>query len=158
MAEEQAQSWDPERIDLELPRIRSALRAEGMPEARVEEAAGRVEEALLGTLRDSVGQWLLFGDHRESWSELALTGLIDGAPVSVVIDRVILDSDGCLWVVDYKTSRHEGGGIQAFLESEKRRYAGQLQRYSTLVGSWRPECQIKTALYFPLMASWCELS
>ena len=42
---------------------------------------------------------------------------------NVVIDRCFIDADGTRWVIDYKTSSHEGGGREEFLASELARYA-----------------------------------
>jgi hypothetical protein len=53
--------------------------------------------------------------------------------------------------VDYKTSRHEGAGIDAFLDRELDRYRAQLQGYAGLFDG--PSRQ---GLYFPLMAGWRE--
>ena len=61
---------------------------------------------------DERGRWLLDG---EGHAELALTGVIDGRIESVVLDRVRIDGDGTHWIVDYKTSTHEGGDLEGFL-------------------------------------------
>jgi ATP-dependent helicase/nuclease subunit A len=54
--------------------------------------------------------------------------------------------------VDYKTSRHEGADVEAFLDRERERYAPQLGAYARLVGRERP----RLGLYFPLVAGWRE--
>ncbi|NIO14087.1 MAG: hypothetical protein GTO31_09450, partial [Xanthomonadales bacterium] len=66
----------------------------------------RVESALAGILADTRGRWLLDSDGH---AELGLTGLCKGRLESVVLDRVVIDPDGTHWIVDYKTSSHEGG-------------------------------------------------
>jgi hypothetical protein len=55
-------------------------------------------------------------------------------------------------VVDYKTSSHEGADVEAFLERERERYAGQLGRYARALGGVD-----RLGLYFPLLAGWREL-
>ena len=50
--------------------------------------------------------------------------------VSVVIDRTFVDDGGVRWIVDYKTSSHEGAGLDEFLDRERERYAPQLERYA----------------------------
>ncbi|NNK37980.1 MAG: hypothetical protein HKP03_05835, partial [Xanthomonadales bacterium] len=54
------------------------------------------------------------------------------------------------WIIDYKTSEHDGGNLEAFLESEAERYGEQLRRYreALSINESRP---IRTALYFPLL-------
>ena len=37
------------------------------------------------------------------------------------------------WIVDYKTSSHEGAGLEEFLDRERERYAPQLERYAALM-------------------------
>ena len=66
------------------------------------------------------------------------------------IDRYIEDAKGGKWVVDYKTSEHTGGGIDAFLDAERERYEAQLDGYAAAVGGAR------RALYFPLLRGWRE--
>ena len=67
---------------------------------------------------------------------------------SYVIDRLILDAKGIRWVVDYKTSRHEGADIEGLLDREQKRYAAQLDTYAAALGGAR------RGLYFPLHAGW----
>jgi ATP-dependent exoDNAse (exonuclease V) beta subunit len=67
---------------------------------------------------------------------------------SYVMDRVFRDPDGALWIVDYKTSRHEGADVDAFLDRERERYAPQLDAYASAVGG------AKRGLYFPLLSGW----
>jgi len=71
----------------------------------------------------------------------------------VVIDRLFAEASGKRWIVDYKTSFHEGSGAEAFLDSELERHASQLRRY---VGAFPGE-PARAALYFPLMKAWREL-
>ncbi len=156
LAEDGEGAWTSERVAGDKSAIQAALRSLGMPEDRVPVATSRAVEALLGTLNDSRGRWILFGDHRESWTELALTGVSDGSAFNVIMDRVFVDAEGTLWIVDYKSSRHEGSGLEDFLDSEQERYSSQLKRYATVINAWRPGMQVKLALYFPLMGAWRE--
>jgi hypothetical protein len=75
--------------------------------------------------------------------------------VHVTLDRTFV-ADGVRWIVDFKTGRHEGGGVEAFLAREVDRYRGQLERYARVVRALdaRP---IKLALYYPLVeGGWRE--
>ena len=56
------------------------------------------------------------------------------------------------WIADYKTSSHEGGDGEAFLDRERTRYEAQLARYAAALG----EPQTMLGLYFPLLAGWRE--
>ncbi|HEX7234025.1 MAG TPA: hypothetical protein VF243_02055, partial [Nitrosospira sp.] len=56
---------------------------------------------------------------------------------------------------DYKTSSHEGAGIEGFLDREQARYRAQLDRYAALLSNadGRP---VRRGLYFPLLKGWRE--
>jgi ATP-dependent exoDNAse (exonuclease V) beta subunit len=130
------------------------LQEMGIGEEAAQPISNRVEQALRATLSDAQGQWILAGDGH---AELALTGVIDGALASVVLDRVRVDEDGTHWIVDYKTSTHEGGDLQGFLQVEADRYRPQLARYAEIYRNWSGT-DAKCALYFPLLQSFVEVS
>ena len=86
---------------------------------------------------------------------MSLTGVVDGQVVTGVIDRVRED-DGTHWIVDYKTSSHEGGDLDGFLKAESDRYRQQLSRYRTLYEAWSGQTA-RCALYFPLLGRFVEV-
>ena len=63
---------------------------------------------------------------------------------SYIIDRLIRDANGTRWVVDFKTSRHEGADIEGFLDQEQKRYAAQLDAYAAALGD------ASRGVYFPM--------
>ena len=126
----------------------------GVPSERRIDAVARVIAAIDRTLDDPRGRWLLDPAHAESECELALTGRAGAGLMSVVVDRTFVD-DGVRWIVDYKTSAHEGAGLEAFLDREQQRYRPQLERYAALIGRLGPE-PIRLGLYFPLLSGWRE--
>ncbi|MEO6186572.1 MAG: 3'-5' exonuclease, partial [Steroidobacteraceae bacterium] len=124
------------------------LREQGIaPEQALQTARGIVTQ-LAVLLADARVQWLLDVRHREAHSELRLSGIIAGELRNVVIDRSFVDADGTRWIIDYKTSRHAGGGLEEFLQSEMLRYAPQLELYLQLACALGPE-PVRAALYFP---------
>jgi ATP-dependent helicase/nuclease subunit A len=127
----------------------------GVPQSRLAGAAARVQQALSQTLADPRGRWLFDASHRDAAAELSLTGRIDDELVSVVVDRTFIDASGTRWIVDYKTSVHEGGGLDSFLNAEQTRYRVQLERYARLMQALGPE-RIRVGLYFPLFPAWRE--
>jgi ATP-dependent helicase/nuclease subunit A len=151
-------AWDEATVRSRREAYRAVLANLGVPLADLEWAVQRVESGLLGTLRDQRGRWIL-ENHAEAASELPIAGLIDGNLREVVIDRTFIDEDGVRWIIDYKTSAHEGGGLENFLEQEKERYREQLERYARLMvqrdahSVVRP---IRLGLYFPLLGEWLE--
>jgi len=114
----------------------------------------RVSLALEGILGDARGRWLLQGP---GYCELALTGLYDKRIESVVIDRVRIDDDGTHWIVDYKTSTHEGGSLANFLDAEVERYRPQLSKYAEMYRNYSG-VNGRCALYFPLLQQFVEVS
>jgi ATP-dependent exoDNAse (exonuclease V) beta subunit len=73
-----------------------------------------------------------------------------------VIDRVRVDDDGTHWIVDYKTSSHEGGSLAEFLASESERYRPQLRRYADIYRNYAG-VEVRCALYFPLLQEFVEV-
>ena len=144
------------QIGAQRERLEGELRRQGVAAAERPEAARIIAAALQRTFADERGRWIL-ARHREAYSELPLTGLSEGRLRSVVIDRCFVDDDGTRWVIDYKTSRHEGGGLDAFLEQEMQRYAAQLSVYAGLARALGPE-PVRVALYFPLLGVMRELT
>jgi ATP-dependent exoDNAse (exonuclease V) beta subunit len=129
------------------------LRELGIGEGQGAEISARVGAALDGILADARGRWILEGDGH---AELGLTGVFDGALESVVLDRVRIDDNGDHWIVDYKTSTHEGGNLEGFLAAEVTRYTPQLQKYAAIYRAFsgaEPRC----ALYFPLLKQFIEI-
>jgi hypothetical protein len=127
----------------------------GVPAGLRDAAVERVASAVERTLSDDRGLWLLDANHPGAATELALTGRIGSDVARVVIDRTFIDAAGVRWIVDYKTSRHEGAGLAEFLDSEQERYRPQLERYAALMRKLGPE-PVRLGLYFPLLGGWRE--
>lgn len=145
---------DPEKVNALRNISLEWLNILGVQAHELAAACERVERALLGALCDPRGQWLLAGDGH---TELALTGLVDGRIESIVIDRIRIDDDGNHWLVDYKTSSHEGGDLEQFIRQEQDRYRGQLLKYSFLYSQFSGVAP-RTALYFPLLGEFSEVT
>ncbi|MGC8517343.1 MAG: UvrD-helicase domain-containing protein [Steroidobacteraceae bacterium] len=128
----------------------------GVSAAQLAFATGRVLAALRATLADPRGRWILSSAHREAASERALSGLADGRLRSIVIDRSFIDAEGVRWVIDFKTSTHEGGRLEGFLAQELERYRAQLEVYRALARELGPE-PVRAGLYFPLLGAFQEL-
>ena len=113
----------------------------------------RVDAALQRVREDARGRWLLSGD---GYAELALSGVVEGTVESGVLDRIRIDDDGTHWIVDYKTSTHEGGNLAGFLAAEAERYRDQLERYTALYRAYSG-VDVRCALYFPLLQAFVEV-
>jgi ATP-dependent exoDNAse (exonuclease V) beta subunit len=143
-------------IESRAARLESRLRSLGVDAEGARAGAGRAVAALRATLADERGRWLFDPAHRDAYSELALSGLRGGSVVNAVIDRTFVDRDGTRWIVDFKTSPHEGGNLQGFLDDQARRYSAQMRRYAHLARALGPE-PVRAGLYFPLLCAWREV-
>jgi ATP-dependent exoDNAse (exonuclease V) beta subunit len=129
----------------------------GVPRSEQPRALERIVTALRRTLTDERGRWILSGGHREAHNEWELSGLSGGRLRSVKIDRSFVDESGTRWVIDYKTSGHEGGDLEGFIAQEIERYRPQLEAYLELARAAGPE-PVRAALYFPLLGAFRELT
>ena len=80
--------------------------------------------------------------------------MIDGVAHSLRIDRTFVDEKGVRWIVDWKTSVHEGGDREAFLDRELERYRPQLERYARALQLMEPDRPLRVGLYYPLLDAW----
>lgn len=142
--------WSPARLSASGDQVRELLHEAGVPVRELEDAAQTVLAAIERTLADQTGRMILAAQGPDAHSEYALSRLDNGQLVSGVIDRTFVDNEGVRWIVDYKTSRHEGGDLAAFLAREEQRYLAQLARYVHFM-RLREERPIKAGLYFPLL-------
>ena len=109
-----------------------------------------VARALKNAISDTRGRWVL-GPHAEARSEHRIRLSANGLMSTYVMDRIFRTVDGERWVVDYKTSRHEGSETTIFLNQETERYRHQLISYRRAVNA------TSAGLYFPLLQGWREL-
>ncbi|SFU30671.1 UvrD-helicase domain-containing protein [Nitrosospira multiformis] len=119
-----------------------------------DDAVKRVMAALTHAVSEPRGRWLL-ESQQEARSELHMTANIAGQYMNFVIDRTFRDAEGQRWVVDYKTSSHEGADVEGFLDREQERYRNQLDRYAALMQAAEGQ-PVRRGLYFPLLKGWRE--
>ena len=155
LAEEGIEHWDETSIKSKRDLFEVSLKRTGVPAIDIRWAIERVQEALIKMIHDERGRWLLAKDHVEQHNEYALSGLYQGHITSIKIDRTFVDKEGLRWIIDYKTSAHEGTNLEAFLDQEQERYRPQLEKYATIfnVMDGKP---VKLGLYFPLLQGWRE--
>lgn len=165
IAEDGVERWPAARCAEVNDGVADDLRREGVPEAQIAAASGRVLAGLHNTLDDARGRWLLRSDHQDAFSELALSVIDHGRTRRLVVDRSFVDERGTRWIVDFKTSSHEGGEAAAFVRQELERYRPQLLGYMDALarlyqGSGGAE-PVRAALYLPLiddpLLRWAEL-
>lgn len=156
MAEEGIDNWSEQRIHASADRYRFLLERLGVARKDMDSALARITSALSKTLNDKKGRWIL-QPHTDAQCEYRITTVQQGRLSNRIIDRTFIDDSGARWIIDYKASRHSGGGLNEFLDREKERYETQLNDYAAIMKQLddRP---IKLALYFPLLQAWREWS
>lgn len=145
--------WDQKKITALHQAFSNVLLNMGVPKSELKGAVARVESALNQILLDERGGWILSDQHRDARSEYALSSLLNGKLVNVIIDRTFIDASGCRWIIDYKTGMHTGSDLEEFLDREQERYCGQLERYAAIFRKMEDK-PIRLGLYFPLMSGW----
>jgi len=154
IAEDELKGWDAARVERLRASFNNELAARGVEEAQRAAAVERVVKALATALADSRGRWLL-GPQQDARNEYRLTAVIGGECRHLVMDRSFSDESGKRWIVDYKTSSHEGTNVEGFFDREQERYKVQLERYAQALAHDQPSM---LGLYFPLLAGWREWS
>ncbi len=147
-------SWQK---DIDRGAIRTSLLHFGLSTDRTENACTRVVNILQQSAVDARAHWLFDPNNRDVNSEWALSCALDGQVFNFVIDRSFIDKNEVRWIIDFKTSTHEGSGLQSFLDEEELRYAPQLKQYASLVQHLEPDREIRLGLYFPALAEWREI-
>ena len=149
IAEQGLEAWSAQRVAELGPQFARELTLLGVETAERAGAAQRVVAALSRSLSDRHGRFLL-GPHEEARSELRLTVRAGAALEHIRLDRTFV-AEGKRWIVDFKTSQHEGGGQNGFLDSEIARYAPHGSSATPLPSRQARSRPVQLALYFPLL-------
>ncbi len=150
IAEQGIEAWTADSLGERAEAFTRELLLLGVDADEIAAATARAVAAVRAALEDPQGRWVL-GTHDEARSELRLTLRVGERLEHVRLDRTFV-ADGTRWIIDFKTSRHEGSDREAFLASEVERYRPQLDRYAAALATIdsRP---VQVGLYFPLLAT-----
>lgn len=146
----------PAAVVLLEPELRRRLKQLGTAPGDLGQATARVAAALAAAVGTARGRWLLSDTHRDARSEWALTVVAGGGFRQLVIDRSFV-SDGVRWIIDYKTTSHEGGDRAVFLHEQALRHEPQLRAYREAVSALGDAEPVRTALWFPLIGAFVEI-
>ncbi len=113
------------------------------------------QQAINNSINSDKGRWIL-EDHPQAACEFAITAVVNGSAKRMILDRTFV-ADGSRWIIDYKTSSHSGGDLEAFIQTEAKRYHQQLQAYKNAM-SLTEKLPVRVALYFPLLDQFKEIS
>src|SRR5690606_33990518 len=112
IAAQGVERWTERALRALEPGFRRDLALLGVDSDELEAAAERVATALGQVLDDPHGRFVL-GAHPEARSELRVTLTTPAGLEHLRLDRTFV-TDGRRWIVDFKTSSHEGGDADAF--------------------------------------------
>ena len=155
ITEEGLEIWDEAHIKSMRANYEHVLITLGVQGNEIAWSGQQVIEALTKIIQDKRGQWILDNSYSIQNNEYRVSGIFNGKLINIIIDRTFVDDNNVRWIIDYKTSRHEGKDIDLFLDQEQGRYNDQLQKYGTLV-SQMEQREVKLGLYFPLLQGWRE--
>ena len=147
--------WDKrlQARDTLSPMLRRELARLGVTTQRLESALEQVFTALVTTLNDPRGRWILT-EHEDAHCEWALGGLIERVPVNAIIDRSFIEN-GTRWIIDYKTAAPlPDENLEHFLDRQQELYRQQLESYAALLRIQDGGLKIQCGLYFPAIAQW----
>jgi len=153
IAQDELMGWDAKRIDGLVGTFHRQLRRRGLRAQDAYSAGELVRTALSNSLSDERGCWVL-GAHLEAHTEHRVRAHTKDGMRTYIIDRLFRDRDDVHWIVDFKTSRHEGAGLEQFLNEELKRYEPQLSDYARALSKDKAHL----GLYFPLARGWRELN
>jgi ATP-dependent exoDNAse (exonuclease V) beta subunit len=153
IADDELRGWDAKRVDASKKRFEKELERRGVPNRDLKGSVELVTTALKNAISDERGRWVL-GAHPEVRSEhrIRVTGAAGAS--TYIVDRTFRTAEGARWIVDYKTSSHEGADRDEFLDQQRERYRAQLERYARALAAG----EVTLGLYFPLLSGWREWS
>jgi ATP-dependent helicase/nuclease subunit A len=156
MSQQDLKNWHKDRFHEQRKFWQKTLLEQGMPSAKLATALDTIQMALLNTLHDARGRWLIDNNHQDAHSEYPVSMVLNDDVLHLVIDRTFIAEDGTRWVIDYKTAT-PNSDVGVFLDVQQQLYQLQLQRYAQamylLDAHHRP---IRLGLYFPLCKLWRE--
>ncbi|SMC25259.1 DNA helicase/exodeoxyribonuclease V, subunit A [Andreprevotia lacus DSM 23236] len=142
-------AWPASQLAAAQAQMQRQLQRAGLAQHEAGTAAQVVHDALLATMNDERGRWLLGQPARREWR------LVDAAGKVAVIDLALQTDAGWL-VVDFKTARpHDDETGDAFAARMQKQHAGQLASYAALLAQLTGQ-PVATALYLPRAGMWLQ--
>jgi hypothetical protein len=150
------QKWNKEKIRSVQTMLVGLLAQNGLLAEQIPQALAKLNACLEKTLADPRGRWILSQQHQAVQSEYGITALLNGELQNYVIDRTFIDSVTSIrWVIDYKTTDHQGNKLEEFLNLAMQQHQQQLNNYAHAL-LLDTQQTVRCGLYFPLTSLWCE--
>jgi ATP-dependent helicase/nuclease subunit A len=153
IADDELRNWDAKHVDGLKTRFAKELERRGVPQRDLKASTEQVGVALKNAISDERGRWVL-GPHPEARSEHRIRVTGPAGTSTYIVDRMFSTAEDARWIVDYKTSSHEGADREEFLDEQRERYRAQLERYARALAAG----EVTLGLYFPLLSGWREWS
>ncbi|MDX1696228.1 MAG: 3'-5' exonuclease, partial [Ketobacteraceae bacterium] len=151
------ENWRSDTLQQHQRHIRNNLKALGVPATELDNACHKVTLAIELVLQDKKAGDFLSNRHPFTANEYPITFKSQTGPKNLVIDRLYTTNKGTTWVVDYKTATpRDDQTIEEFLKEQKEHHEPQLKLYQTALQQAGFD-KVKTALYFPMSATWLAL-
>ncbi|MGH1485865.1 MAG: UvrD-helicase domain-containing protein [Cellvibrionaceae bacterium] len=152
-------SWNDQKIENHTIIWQKQLQQLGMNTGYAKTSANKIATAVKQMLATETGCWLLDNQHQDSACELSLWARIKHTQQEMIIDRTFIDTKtNTRWIIDYKSSEPDSSSAEAlanFSQKEHSLYRQQLLNYASL---FRHEQNVRTALYFPLINHFYEIT
>src|SRR5439155_7160 len=150
IADDELRGWDAKSVDALKKRYSEELERRGVSNRDLKVSVELVTTALKNAISDERGRWVL-GPHPEARSEHRIRVTSAAGASTYIVDRIFRTAEDVRWIVDYKTSSHEGKDLEGFLDREQERYRTQLERYARALAAGD---RSMLGLNFPLLAGW----
>lgn len=147
IAEEGVNQWSPERITQNKNAIKIALKLLNIVPEALDFALNTVIRALVNTLTDPNGLWIL-SCHLDEHCEFAVQYQTKECCKEFILDRTFIEN-GNRWILDYKTVDHLEQDLTTFLHEQTLVYKPQLTKYAEAMAAMSKH-PIRLGLYFPL--------
>ncbi|MEM9384969.1 MAG: UvrD-helicase domain-containing protein [Pseudomonadota bacterium] len=138
-------------------RVVDALHRAGLRADPLLDAARRALTAIRSTLEDPQGRWALGERGSQTQAGWALSGWFEGRAVSARVDLSFIIGQ-VRWLIELRTSEHQGGGLEQFLRSETKTVGRELQLALRLAQMLETEREHRAGVYFPLLGEWREVT
>lgn len=146
--------WLKKNKTQQLSYIQTLLMQQHICQQDLLRAKNAIHLALEKTLQDQRGLWIL-QPHTQAKAEFAITSVIDGNAVNLVVDRTFVTVEGVRWIIDYKTTTFSHQDLETFLQDEQEKYLTKMLQYKDAVFKHDAR-EIRLGLYFPMIQAWKE--
>lgn len=147
------EAWPQARLLALQPAMLRWLERQGVRGAAGEQAAQRVTDGLIATLRSEQGQWVLQARGAVGTEQALMSVTAEGVQQHV-LDRTFIE-DGTRWIIDYKSTLLDPAIDAQALQAVAEHHRPQLQRYAALfVEEGLP---LRTAVFFLSIGRLVEL-